>query len=258
MATIKQHEAIKRIMDQLDQAEPHVPDDVADAIRATVTLLNKDDLLPDLVSDEWESVDTKQASFVMEMLIGLSKTVKPFLPSPYPGIPKDADFVFHAKLKGKHCVVCSAAITPGVDWTAKIHGGYDNYCVACASVDTTHQDNDHLATAMQYPGLHLTENNVYRVDNDGVHIRNYGAQFRLITRHFPALDASTLMSPERARAYARKHGHCIACGEDIGHKTTRRSLAAGYGPVCAKRYGWPYPSESEAEAILSADEAVTI
>ena len=251
MATEKQHNAIKRIMDDLDASEPHLPDDLRQTVITTIDLLNKDDLLPDLVGPDYESVAMNMASWAMSTLINLSNMTKPYRPSPYPGI-KGADFVFHAKLGGKHCVGCGAYIRTGVDWTAKINGAYVNYCTTCASVDVTAQDECRRVVAMQHPGLHITEGSVWRVDDDGVHKRLHGANFGLVTTHYPVLDHTTLLTAERARAYAAEHKQCVACGEDIGHKTTRRSLAAGYGPVCAKRYGWPYPTEQQAEAILSA------
>jgi hypothetical protein len=40
-----------------------------------------------------------------------------------------------------------------------------------------------------------------------------------------------------AAAYGHTHGNCIACSRDL---TDDRSLAVGYGPVCANKYGWPW------------------
>lgn len=45
------------------------------------------------------------------------------------------------------------------------------------------------------------------------------------------------VTAEEAATFGLTHGHCIACAHDL---TDDRSLTVGYGPVCAKRYGWPW------------------
>lgn len=40
-----------------------------------------------------------------------------------------------------------------------------------------------------------------------------------------------------AAAYGHQYDHCCACGRDLEDD---RSTQAGYGPVCAKKYGWPW------------------
>jgi hypothetical protein len=56
-----------------------------------------------------------------------------------------------------------------------------------------------------------------------------------------------LMTQEEAAAWGRKWGFCVNCGRDI---IDDRSLAAGFGPVCARRNGWHYPNRTEAANIL--------
>lgn len=254
-ASSKQRETIIKIKNQLDSLNPaDMPEELVQALNTTIDLLNNNDLLPNLISDnKWQDVDSNQASFVISTMINLSRMTKPYQPSPYPGIPKEAEYVFQAKYGNKNCVICHARITPQVDWTAKINGQYENYCVACASVERVNYDDGRLTIAMTHPGLHIANNKVWRVDETGVYVKVYGATYKRVTRNLPVIDGTTILTPERARAYAREHKQCVACSENIGHGTTRRSLAAGYGPVCAKRYNWPYPTEQQAETILAAE-----
>lgn len=48
-----------------------------------------------------------------------------------------------------------------------------------------------------------------------------------------ALTESMRLSLEQAKAYGRSHGFCIACGALL---TDPKSVEAGIGPVCAKRF----------------------
>ena len=45
------------------------------------------------------------------------------------------------------------------------------------------------------------------------------------------------LTAQEAAQYGLTHGNCVACAHDL---TDDRSLTVGYGPVCAKRYGWPW------------------
>jgi hypothetical protein len=45
------------------------------------------------------------------------------------------------------------------------------------------------------------------------------------------------LTAEEASAFGKLHGNCVACAKDL---TDDRSIAVGYGPVCAKRHGWPW------------------
>jgi hypothetical protein len=52
------------------------------------------------------------------------------------------------------------------------------------------------------------------------------------------LSTDTLVTADYARTFGLAHGICVACSADL---TDERSVALGYGPVCARRYGWPVP-----------------
>ena len=56
------------------------------------------------------------------------------------------------------------------------------------------------------------------------------------------------LTQDEATTFGRQHGFCVACALDL---TDDRSLAVGYGPVCADNLGWYYPSVSEAAAMLN-------
>lgn len=62
-----------------------------------------------------------------------------------------------------------------------------------------------------------------------------------------ARGALHVMTEAEATAFGRTHAWCVACTRDL---TDDRSVAAGYGPVCARKYGWHYPDHDEAAAIL--------
>ena len=56
-----------------------------------------------------------------------------------------------------------------------------------------------------------------------------------------------LLSQTEASAFGQQYSICVNCGLDLDDD---RSLAAGYGPTCAKNNGWHYPSYEEASIIL--------
>jgi len=61
------------------------------------------------------------------------------------------------------------------------------------------------------------------------------------------------LTQDEAQAFGRQHGFCVNCALDL---TDDRSLAAGYGPVCARNNGWFYPNVAEAAAILARPTVV--
>jgi len=61
-----------------------------------------------------------------------------------------------------------------------------------------------------------------------------------------------LLTEDEARTFGKLHGFCVNCARDLDDD---RSLAVGYGPVCAKHYGWYYPNVAEAAAILNRPTA---
>lgn len=56
------------------------------------------------------------------------------------------------------------------------------------------------------------------------------------------------LTEEEAARFGKLHGFCVNCARDLDDD---RSLAVGYGPVCAKRYGWFYPNAAQAADLLA-------
>lgn len=63
-----------------------------------------------------------------------------------------------------------------------------------------------------------------------------------------AAGTAHLMTEDEAKAFGALHSFCCNCARDLDDD---RSVAAGYGPVCAGHNGWSYPSYEEAAAILN-------
>jgi len=71
-------------------------------------------------------------------------------------------------------------------------------------------------------------------------------------RGLVGLSADTAMTAAQATAWGQQYHQCVNCFAELEDK---RSMAAGYGPTCAKNHGWVYPTMAEAEVILAAREA---
>jgi hypothetical protein len=75
---------------------------------------------------------------------------------------------------------------------------------------------------------------------------------------FDHCNADNMMTAQEVAELGRRisgdgKGMCVVClaeGRDPT-LTDERSIAVGYGAVCAGRFGWPYPTKEEAERILS-------
>jgi hypothetical protein len=63
-----------------------------------------------------------------------------------------------------------------------------------------------------------------------------------------AAGSARKLTQAEATAFGKLHGFCVNCARDLDDE---RSLAVGYGPVCADNLGWYYPSVSEAAAMLN-------
>lgn len=61
------------------------------------------------------------------------------------------------------------------------------------------------------------------------------------------------LTQDEATAFGKLHGFCVACARDLDDD---RSLAVGYGPVCAKNLDWWYPSVAEAAVMLNRPTTV--
>lgn len=59
---------------------------------------------------------------------------------------------------------------------------------------------------------------------------------------------------EVARAYGRATGQCCFCGREL---TDGRSVAMGYGPICAEHYGLPW-GEERARSSVDVGDAVPV
>lgn len=55
------------------------------------------------------------------------------------------------------------------------------------------------------------------------------------------------LTEAEAQAFGKLHGFCVNCTKDLDDE---RSLAVGYGPTCAKRFGWFYPDYYQAATML--------
>ena len=52
-----------------------------------------------------------------------------------------------------------------------------------------------------------------------------------------ALHAFAAAPAEQAKIYGQRFGHCCFCGLEL---TDHRSIDAGYGPICADKFGLPW------------------
>ena len=68
-----------------------------------------------------------------------------------------------------------------------------------------------------------------------------------IVREAVAAGTTRKLSQTEATAFGRLHGFCVACARDLDDD---RSLAVGYGPVCAENNHWYYPTYTEAAGLL--------
>ena len=68
-----------------------------------------------------------------------------------------------------------------------------------------------------------------------------------IVKRYVSDGTAHVMSQDEATAFGKLHGFCCNCGTDIDDD---RSVAVGYGPKCAARYGWYYPTYQEAADLL--------
>lgn len=156
------------------------------------------------------------------------------------------------------CATCGTRVAAGAGRIDKVAGKWTTYhldgqCAEAAAAPA--------APAGEAPvGLHMVDGKVVKV-----YVTQNGRKAgKVLTGHSftyergatVGLSEATLMTAEQARAYGRQTGTCCNCGEQIGHgdtESTLRSLAQGYGPVCAQRNGWPTVTTDEAVRILQAE-----
>jgi hypothetical protein len=64
------------------------------------------------------------------------------------------------------------------------------------------------------------------------------------------LSPDTLLPMDEARKFGRLTSSCVNCLRPLSDE---RSLAAGYGPKCARNHGWWYPNLAEATEIIARE-----
>lgn len=107
------------------------------------------------------------------------------------------------------------------------------------------------------PGLYLKDDVVFKVyvtqskrlgtkrlvdqgNGKGAFVYERGALSSLTDEH--------RLTEDQAREFGKQFGFCVACARTLDDD---RSLAVGYGPVCADNNGWFYPNAEQASAILN-------
>jgi hypothetical protein len=161
------------------------------------------------------------------------------------------------KYSGK-CGTCGNHVAEGAGRIEKIGGKWTTFHLAgeCTTADTV--------TPVGQPGVGLYQHDdglvrkLYMTQNDRLackllHVHGTTGSFQYEkggTRTVSnALAAGTahVMTQDEAAAFGRQHSFCCNCALDL---TDDRSLAAGYGPVCAEHNGWAYPTYEQAAEIL--------
>ena len=102
------------------------------------------------------------------------------------------------------------------------------------------------------PGLYLVDETivkVYLTQNRRLATKVLqGRSFRYAPGWLNKVRPEHRLTEDQARAFGKQHGFCCACARDLDDD---RSLAVGYGPVCASNYGWFYPTAKQAVDILN-------
>jgi hypothetical protein len=106
------------------------------------------------------------------------------------------------------------------------------------------------------PGLYMVDGNIVKVyltqnrrlATKVLHANGSHGSFSYSPGWLAKVRPEHRLTEEQARAFGKQHGFCCACALDLDDD---RSLAVGYGPVCAKRYGWFYPSAKQASEMLN-------
>lgn len=211
--------------------------------------------------DERYSEVSKQAAMglishllhVMKMVGGVE--YPPPSADEYPGLPKGFSRIIPTKFGG-NCVNCKGEMQIGTDLAVE-YAKWQKWCLKCAKTDPNAAAAalDALRESRKaLAGLHLWDQQVYRINDSGAVEVRRGRRWFLRNTDIP-FSESTKVTAEIASVYAAEHGYCINCGVNIGDGADRRSIAVGYGPVCADRYGWYFPTHDEAEAILAKRRA---
>jgi len=257
--TIAQRDFVRSLVAQIEAAQDHASPDLLAVAAAQIGTLTP---LPMLLHEtEWSSVPKSEVSVVIDSLKGLQRLFAAAAApaqaaaaaAQYPSLPKHQR-VITTKFSAK-CVSCGTRTVAGTDLAVEVaHRDWQAWCLSCATTDPSAAQA--AADALQQrlaglAGLHLFDRKVYRISDTGIVEVRRGRRWFKVKPDAAPFSESTRVTAEVASAYADEVGQCINCGLTIGDGDDRRSIAVGYGPVCASRYGWYFPTTDEAEAIIS-------
>jgi len=98
------------------------------------------------------------------------------------------------------------------------------------------------------------ENRLYygRVDQAGAFHASQQPNDQQLARCVPVLKAVATDPAAQGTAYAKRTGHCAFCALPIGEGDDKRSIEAGYGPDCAKKWGLAWGAKPKAKAKRKA------
>lgn len=259
--TAPQHSYVLSLLEQIEVSKPYVHQEVRDSVDAVLAEFKA---LPWLRGQEYERVDRATTSKTIDGLKVISDNLKQLaaqnlrasadalLKQEYPGIP-NVTSVMVTRFSGNPCFKCGIATdrNSGDLYVTFRNGSRKPCCLACATGKEIEDPTTANEARKELKGLHKVDHKLYRVNEDGSINYRDGRAWKKTTRD-PGLSKWTLITEERAQTYGLETGKCINCGEPIGAGQSRKSLAMGYGPYCAKQYGWYFPkSEEEAERILA-------
>lgn len=257
--TEKQHALIVRIVDEANAAEPTLTPETAAAVQA---LFDSITALPDLICTDvvldsngdpvrdidgvpvrvWATVDRRVTSVAIDTLFAAQRLIQASQPrrNAHPG----------------RCHLCGQGVEAQAGLLVGQRGAWKVQHETCPAAPAT------TPVVVDLPlGLHQHADGrvikVYVTQNGRKAGKVLvGSSFRYERGATIGLSADTVLTAEQARQYGRTTGHCCNCGDEIGHGdtvSTLISLAQGYGPVCAKRNGWPTLSPDEAVTTLLAE-----
>lgn len=249
--TLNQRNFVLSLVQQIEAAQAHATPDLLAVAEQTIAGLT---VLPALLHDtEWQTVSKAQVSSVIDSLKGLSSLfASAAKASQYPFLPPHQR-VMVTRFDGQ-CAKCHRGTIAGTDLAVQVNGKWKAWCLSCATTDPAEADAAAAAAKAALgalAGLHLFGQKVYRISDDGTVEVRRGRRWYEVTGDAAPFSDATKVTAEIASAYADEFGQCCNCGESIGEGESRRSIAVGYGPVCAKRWGWYYPTDAEAEDILT-------